>query len=522
MLNENRPAASRREVSFTSDDVELFATASGDRNPLHLDAGFARRTPFGACIVHGALVAIGLLGSLPPDELAGVRAVRLRFAGPVMPGAAGSVDVRQSRRTAGAWEARLNGRGKLLAHAVAGPERELIAKGLAAVAPGSQSTAGGGSDHEMRLTAAEPGPGELEPGLSVRGSYSAGPELGTLARRLGAEALDPALLEGLAWASYVVGMVLPGRHSLLAGFTVVASTETTGSGPAHHSISVREHDVRTGQLVLDCALWDRAGSVRNQARIECFAVTPAPAADPEALGLGGPVDAERGSVVVIGASRGFGAALTLALLGRGYRVHAVYSSSPDSAAELTRLAGGHRDRLVLHRLDAREPAALAELAAAIGPEAPLVGIVLGAAPAPLPMGLTGESAAELADYVSESLRLAAVPVGSLLPLLSAEGWVLFCSSPAILAPPRDWPHYVTAKAALEGLARWVAATIPSARAIILRPPAMRTELTNTPSGRIAAIPAETVAAWVAERLADDRLNPGLNLLEPDALVRTVT
>ncbi len=517
MHGEDPPGSLRRELRFSREDVELFATASGDRNPLHLDPGFARHTPFGACVVHGALVAIGLLGSLPPDQLARTRAVRVRFAGPVMPGASCAVHVRPSRRSTHVWEAVLTGRGKVLARALAGPDRDLVAGSLRRGAAGPPAAGGASAERGMRLTPAEPVPDAPAAGRRVLGSYSAGPELATLARRFDAELLDPALLEGLAWASYVVGMELPGLHSLLAGITLAACAGSAGHGSATHRVTVREHDPRTGQLVLDGELSDRSGAPVSEGAIECFAHAPVAAPDTGLLGVDGPVQDERGSVVVIGASRGFGAALTLALLSRGYRVHAAYSSSSGSAEELARLAGAHRGRLSLHRLDARDAGALGGLARELAPEAPLAGIVLGAAPPPLAMGLTGDSASELADYVGESLRLAAVPLGALLRLLGAQAWMLFCSSSAILAPPRDWPHYVTAKAAIEGLARWASAEVPGAQVVVLRPPAMRTELTNTPSGRIAAVPAETVATWIADRLAGGDLPPGLSVLEPDAV-----
>lgn len=38
-------------------DIQLFAAASGDINPLHLDADFASQTRFGERIAHGMLTA---------------------------------------------------------------------------------------------------------------------------------------------------------------------------------------------------------------------------------------------------------------------------------------------------------------------------------------------------------------------------------------------------------------------------------------------------------------------------------
>lgn len=39
--------------SVTMEDIRLFAAASGDYNPLHLDPAYAAGTRFGACIAHG-------------------------------------------------------------------------------------------------------------------------------------------------------------------------------------------------------------------------------------------------------------------------------------------------------------------------------------------------------------------------------------------------------------------------------------------------------------------------------------
>ncbi len=53
--------------TVTEADVTLFAMLSGDWNPLHTDAEFARETAFGERIAHGAYgiaVATGLLNRL--------------------------------------------------------------------------------------------------------------------------------------------------------------------------------------------------------------------------------------------------------------------------------------------------------------------------------------------------------------------------------------------------------------------------------------------------------------------------
>ena len=49
--------AAEYSKTFRADDVAQFAALSGDFYPLHLDADFARRTRFGAPVVHGMLTA---------------------------------------------------------------------------------------------------------------------------------------------------------------------------------------------------------------------------------------------------------------------------------------------------------------------------------------------------------------------------------------------------------------------------------------------------------------------------------
>jgi 3-hydroxybutyryl-CoA dehydratase len=40
---------------ITQEKINLYAEASGDRNPIHVDESFAARTPLGGTIAHGML-----------------------------------------------------------------------------------------------------------------------------------------------------------------------------------------------------------------------------------------------------------------------------------------------------------------------------------------------------------------------------------------------------------------------------------------------------------------------------------
>ena len=420
---------------------------------------------------------------------------------------------RPSELRAGAWELRLSVRGKLAASGLLAEDPRAFARVL-----GRADAVPDTARREMRSAPSDVDPQELGSADTVSGRFASGPELLELAGELGARALDVSLLEGLAWASYVVGMELPGRHGLFSALTLGRVGAQAAAPAAGYRVTVRAYDPRGRQLLLDGVLGDRSGTPRCVAAIDAFALPPPP--EPDLLALA-PADVRAarrpGPVAVIGASRGFGASLSLALAARGYAVDGIHSSAgaPVAALQAAVRAGSLR----LHRLDATDPDAMAQLAELVAGRGPaLRGLVLNAALVPLAMGLTGTSALELAGYVADSVRLAAVPLGALLAQLDPQhGWVVVCSSSALAAPPRDWPHYVAAKAALEGLAGWVAATMPGLRVLVIRPPAMRTALANTPSGRLAALAPELVASHLADRLAADTLAAGLTVLEAGEL-----
>ena len=48
---------------ITESDIELFARATGDFNPVHLDQGYAEKTMFKGRIAHG-LLSVGLLSAV--------------------------------------------------------------------------------------------------------------------------------------------------------------------------------------------------------------------------------------------------------------------------------------------------------------------------------------------------------------------------------------------------------------------------------------------------------------------------
>jgi acyl dehydratase len=78
----------RREVTFTREQIAAYAQASGDQNPIHLDDDFARSVGLPGVIAHGML-QMGILATVAAEEAGGpehLRRMTVRFAGMVVPG----------------------------------------------------------------------------------------------------------------------------------------------------------------------------------------------------------------------------------------------------------------------------------------------------------------------------------------------------------------------------------------------------------------------------------------------------
>src|SRR5437899_517549 len=173
-----------RELRVTTQDVELFAAASGDRNPLHFDTEFAAETAFGSPLIHGALIAIAMLGAVPDEPLARIRSLQISFSGAMLPGTAAIISSGAIEREHGAWEIRLTAKGRTVARVLARPGGELPA------VPMPLAVAFGASPGPMRTAPAELLASELRVGQAFRSEYATGPELDAIARRFGAGSLD--------------------------------------------------------------------------------------------------------------------------------------------------------------------------------------------------------------------------------------------------------------------------------------------------------------------------------------------
>jgi NAD(P)-dependent dehydrogenase (short-subunit alcohol dehydrogenase family)/acyl dehydratase len=470
------------QIRFSEEDLRLFSTASGDRNPLHLSPEYSSRTSFGQRVVFGALGSIACLGSMP--ALAGLRiaGVSAEFLRPMFLG----VDYRIQTETRN---------GECLAHLYDGSVTAMSLAVKTAEPSGQTPEVVFTAPFFERSEAASRREEELAPDRTVSGRYACdGAALLALARRWGVTA-HPSVLAAMCWSSYLVGMELPGLAALFFKVALEFDSPPRSSLDMNYRASVRSFDLRTRQLRMDVSIASGQGNVASG---ECWAFCR-PAVPVEELAPAGQTsDALAGRVaLVIGASRGLGAATGRALERNGALVYSFARSAAVPAAGRVE-SGDATDLNALQRLRQRVSAEQGGLHI----------LVCNACPAVLPLRLEPNALGRIEEYVHRAFMLVAAPFCTFLDLLNESGGcAVVISSSAVERPVREWPHYIAAKNAVEALAKVAPMQYPRISSMIVRPEKLLTEMTNTPIGRRGAVPPEQLAARIAERLGQP-LTPG--------------
>jgi 3-hydroxybutyryl-CoA dehydratase len=95
------------ERMITQAQIDAYAEASGDHNPIHIDPAFATGTPFGGTIAHGMLV-LALIGEAMHEAVGEAwltsGKLRVRFKAPTRPGDTVTATAAQLKETGEAVE----------------------------------------------------------------------------------------------------------------------------------------------------------------------------------------------------------------------------------------------------------------------------------------------------------------------------------------------------------------------------------------------------------------------------------
>jgi NAD(P)-dependent dehydrogenase (short-subunit alcohol dehydrogenase family)/acyl dehydratase len=483
MTETPAPTSGQTSISFTEQDLALFSEASGDRNPLHLSQEYARSTSYGQPVVFGCLGAMACLSHIHLPAGWSATSLEASFLRPMF------IDVMyrvETSRKPGRWEARLfDGSAAVVS-------LKLKAK-LSQTNKGPVETAV--PSVFERVEAAVRPRESIVPGLAISGKYGCdAAALAALAARWGV--VDRLLPTLLSWGSYLIGMELPGESALFSKLVLHFHETARSSAAMNYQVSVTSVDSRFGLVEMEISLSAGASPIASG---QCWSYIRPPAPEVEQIdSTGVRPDSLAGRVaVILGSSRGLGAAMKRALELRGATVFGM-ARSENSGDPLRTEVG-----------DATDPQALRRLRERVSKEhGRLDFLICNACPPVLPLLLEPNAAGRIGAYIDLAVSLTLAPLSEFLELLNgSDGCAVIISSIYVEQPVKEFPHYVAAKRAVEALASVATLQYPRVCTLIVRPPKLLTAMTNTPIGRLGAASPGLFANRIAARL-ESPLEPG--------------
>lgn len=496
------------EFCITPSDMALFSAMSHDMNPLHTNSDYARRTPFGEPVVFGILAALASMQHTTPRPRQALSRVSLSFSNPLFVGINYRVLV-EAADTQDNIEV-LDGRRRMI-------ECEFTYRDL----PGPTNNA----LPQARAIASRSVPAEWEEATltetyTVAGDYMPSrQQVDQLIARwqLEDKGIKPAQIVALAWTSYVVGMEIPGKQAAYSRLEMsLAPDHPASTAPYSYLVKLVRRDTRFNMLRLAAQL-QLGEAVVADARIAAFLRSDSRTCSFEALEKWlSPSQALQGKVaLVIGGSRGLGAALVGALASQGCTVLLNYSRSQREAEALRDSLIRANGEVRLLAGDAADYDWCKQQSEHIAQEFDgLDFLICNASPSIRPLDFTANSLKRFHDFVDQSLRLVTVPLAAFLgPLIARNGRPVVISSIYAKSAPADFPHYVAAKCAIEGLVRSMISQTATSRSMLVRPPKLLTDQTNTPLGKQGAVIPEQIAAKVVSLLLDEPMWGELQIVE---------
>ena len=467
-------------LRFTEADIDDFAAASGDVNPLHVSAAYARSTPMGRRVVHGALVATRALEAALPEGMV-VNSLRADFETPVVTGCTYEV---VSSATDNTVEA-------------------VVRDGLLLKARVSATL-----DAAAAMQGWDVGP-LLAPRDSAResGAFNDGNSaiIGPYHPDLRELRLPPGMhlaAVGMCAASYLAGMEAPGLQALLRRIVIDDIRHPATPSPLRLALTLRSRaSLARGAVRYSVEALAQDGSAILHLDIAAFLRTPVrPPRQPPAL-----PSPDGALAVVAGSSRGFGAAMLAALVDRDTAV-----------VGLQRTPSGSEHHRACDLANADDGIRVASRLASAGVSL----LVLNAASALEEQTIDEAHLLRITKYLQHETALVLNPLTAFLPLLEeSEGTCLLVST-AFLDDQAPWPaphhvsHYLAAKRAQEAFMLGASQAYPSVRFLIARLPPLDTAFAFRSSIDTAYDP-DRIASRLVELAADSGM-PGTVTVIPSS------
>ena len=438
-------------------DLTAFAELSGDFNPLHTDPMAARRTQFGECVTHGIFVLMWALDCWQAHSGSTRRWTKIsaKFLRPVLTG----IKVTASAKQKNADEVSI---------AVSEAGRLLLQCDLSCAEAGSGAKTCSARD--------EIPPREIPARAQLNVSAATCETLDLFWPEKFGEKMFPALAEtqlpdsisALLASTRVIGMKVPGEHSVFLQLDVVFVAQSEISQPFTYRVAeYRKSSQRLGVAI--------SGSVGHG--ILWALVRPPPVTQPDMAVVCQriPPDRFRGRrVIVIGGSRGLGEIAAKVLAAGGAEVALSYRLGGDDANSVVVDIVARGGKAFTFQLDT----ASADWEKILTVNCPHFNHLCYFPTPPIVGGDGSTFNAELFVKFCDVYVEAFVGVAQWLAKQNAGQFHLLNASTVYVEnPPLRNLEYATAKAASEACCRWLAVAYPKSCIYAARFPRLNTDQT---------------------------------------------
>ena len=326
---------------FDATDQKRFAELTGDYNPMHMDPMAARRTQAGVPIVHGIHTLLWLLDAIAAEypELAGIKSLNVRFSKMIYLG--DRVDAHITRHTGEKIRARAY---------VDDVEVVRISATLGTASPAAKSSIDALAESIPHQTS------PLDLAWKDLGARSGRVSFG--ARAIALERAFPNVsrllgarrVAALGCTSYLVGMIVPGLHSIYGGLALDLTADNDPADELAFAVTSVDERFRGVQLaIVGGGLW---GSLDTFSRVP-------PIVQPSIDALAPLVSRDEFKEVValiVGGSRGLGEITAKLIAAGGGRVIATYVTGKLEAECLAGQINSWGGRCDILAYDARKDA----------------------------------------------------------------------------------------------------------------------------------------------------------------------
>lgn len=475
------------KIVFCKNDLMDFSRVSGDKNPLHIDEVYARKTSYGEVVVFGILA---LIKSLPLGMNKPIKNIKVRFLK--------AIHLNQDYTAVYSHESADKTTCSLLMGSTPvmkvvlefSNEEDLDQKSFEKI------------DHSHSMIRSEINLTDMQKS-QFSGTYSA--DSAYVENLLTAGKISSNnyhQIQSLIFSSYQIGMISPGERALFLELNLNFNRPAGHiSQLINYETKITKHDRRFDHLTYEINIQSNKTQIASGS-LKAFA-RPASSSNVEIIQTYKKEQSTNlvdKNVLIIGGSRGLGAHITALFASHGAHCHVVYQNS---VVEATLLKNEFKN-ISLYKADASVCDDMYVVQKAIAEKNIFFDMVICTATPPLQsLVIEIPQFGKFENFIKKSLNLASMPLFIWNDDLTKKcGHYIYISSTVVNEVVREWPHYVASKCLAEGFIKTAALQFKKINFLILRPSRLDTDLTK---GNIPSKDVES-AEGTARKVLDFCLN----------------